>query len=75
MAKLIKICMNEDPGKRPTFDVIIPILEKMKNELRKLENDDHKTILSKLNIASLGTTDLFNFSFSTNKHQHFYKSK
>jgi integrin-linked kinase len=30
MAKLIKICMNEDPGKRPTFDVIIPILEKMK---------------------------------------------
>jgi len=30
MAKLIKICMNEDPGKRPTFDMIIPILEKMK---------------------------------------------
>jgi len=30
MAKLIKICMNEDPGKRPTFDVLIPILEKMK---------------------------------------------
>ena len=24
MAKLIKICMNEDPGKRPTFDMIIP---------------------------------------------------
>ena len=30
MAKLIKICMNEDPGKRPTFDQIIPILEKMR---------------------------------------------
>jgi len=30
MAKLIRICMNEDPGKRPTFDMIIPILEKMK---------------------------------------------
>ena len=30
MAKLIRICMNEDPGKRPTFDQIIPILEKMK---------------------------------------------
>lgn len=30
IAKLIKICMNEDPGKRPTFDMIIPILEKMK---------------------------------------------
>lgn len=30
MAKLIRICMNEDPGKRPTFEQIIPILEKMK---------------------------------------------
>jgi integrin-linked kinase len=29
MAKLIRICMNEDPGKRPSFDQIIPILEKM----------------------------------------------
>jgi hypothetical protein len=25
-----RICMNEDPGKRPSFDMIIPILEKMK---------------------------------------------
>ncbi|XP_020999850.1 scaffold protein ILK [Parasteatoda tepidariorum] len=30
MARLIQICMNEDPGKRPTFDMILPILEKMK---------------------------------------------
>lgn len=30
MARLIKICMNEEPGKRPTFDQIIPILDKMK---------------------------------------------
>lgn len=30
MARLIKICMNEEPGKRPSFDQIIPILEKMK---------------------------------------------
>nr|CAI5860619.1 unnamed protein product [Callosobruchus analis] len=29
MTKLINICMNEDPGKRPTFDMILPILEKM----------------------------------------------
>ncbi|OQR68578.1 integrin-linked protein kinase-like, partial [Tropilaelaps mercedesae] len=28
-SKLIRICMNEDPGKRPTFEQIIPILEKM----------------------------------------------
>lgn len=30
ITKLIRICMNEDPGKRPTFDMITPILEKMK---------------------------------------------
>jgi len=30
MSKMIRICMNEDPGKRPTFDQIIPILEKMR---------------------------------------------
>lgn len=30
LAKLIKICMNEDPGKRPKFDMVVPILDKMK---------------------------------------------
>ncbi|KAL3275029.1 hypothetical protein HHI36_019801 [Cryptolaemus montrouzieri] len=30
LSKLIKICMNEDPGKRPKFDMIVPILDKMK---------------------------------------------
>ena len=30
MQKLIKICMNEDPQKRPKFEMIIPILEKLK---------------------------------------------
>lgn len=30
MHKLIKICMNEDPLKRPKFEMIIPILEKLK---------------------------------------------
>lgn len=30
MAKLTRICMNEDPGKRPSFEQIIPILEKMR---------------------------------------------
>uniref|UniRef100_A0A6P7GRD2 Integrin-linked protein kinase-like n=1 Tax=Diabrotica virgifera virgifera TaxID=50390 RepID=A0A6P7GRD2_DIAVI len=29
MTKLINICMNEDPGKRPTFDMILPILDRM----------------------------------------------
>lgn len=29
MARLTKICMNEEPGKRPSFDQIIPILTKM----------------------------------------------
>lgn len=31
LTKLIRICMNEDPGKRPSFDMIVPILEKMQN--------------------------------------------
>jgi integrin-linked kinase len=30
LARLIKICMNEEPGKRPAFDQVIPILDKMK---------------------------------------------
>lgn len=29
LSKLIKICMNEDPGKRPKFDMVVPILDKM----------------------------------------------
>jgi integrin-linked kinase len=29
IVRLIKICMNEDADKRPTFDQIIPILEKI----------------------------------------------
>jgi len=31
MSRMVKICMNEDPAKRPRFDMIIPILEKMKS--------------------------------------------
>ncbi|CAL1261418.1 unnamed protein product [Larinioides sclopetarius] len=30
MSRLIRICMNEDPGKRPSFEMILPILDKMK---------------------------------------------
>nr|CAD7424851.1 unnamed protein product [Timema monikensis] len=30
LAKLVKICMNEDSGKRPKFDMVLPILDKMK---------------------------------------------
>lgn len=29
ISKLIRICMNEDPGKRPKFDMVVPILDKM----------------------------------------------
>uniref|UniRef100_A0A0N5B019 Protein kinase domain-containing protein n=1 Tax=Syphacia muris TaxID=451379 RepID=A0A0N5B019_9BILA len=29
MGRLMNICLNEDPGRRPMFDQIIPILEKM----------------------------------------------
>lgn len=31
MTRLVKICMNEEAAKRPRFDMIIPILEKMKS--------------------------------------------
>ena len=34
MAKLIKICMHEDPAKRPTFEQVITILDKMKKNSR-----------------------------------------
>ncbi|KAK2716178.1 integrin-linked protein kinase homolog pat-4-like [Artemia franciscana] len=30
LAKMIRICMNEDSGKRPSFEMILPILEKMR---------------------------------------------
>ncbi|VDK46091.1 unnamed protein product [Anisakis simplex] len=29
MRRLMNICLNEDPGRRPNFDQVIPILEKM----------------------------------------------
>ncbi|XP_062608206.1 integrin-linked protein kinase-like isoform X3 [Saccostrea cucullata] len=32
MSRLVKICSNEEPGKRPKFDMIIPILEKLKQK-------------------------------------------
>ena len=30
MIKLVKICMNEDPGKRPSFEQVLTVLEKMR---------------------------------------------
>uniref|UniRef100_A0A1A8LIK3 Scaffold protein ILK n=1 Tax=Nothobranchius pienaari TaxID=704102 RepID=A0A1A8LIK3_9TELE len=32
ICKLMKICMNEDPAKRPKFDMIVPILDKMQDK-------------------------------------------
>ncbi|XP_067889059.1 integrin-linked protein kinase [Heterodontus francisci] len=32
ICKLMKICMNEDPAKRPKFDMIVPIMEKMQDK-------------------------------------------
>ncbi|VDN55079.1 unnamed protein product [Dracunculus medinensis] len=29
MGRLMNICLNEDPGRRPNFDQLIPILERM----------------------------------------------
>ena len=30
MSRLVKICMNEEAAKQPRFDMVIPIMEKMK---------------------------------------------
>ena len=32
--------MNEEPGKRPSFDMIIPILEKMKKQVLLYTNTE-----------------------------------
>ncbi|KAJ3588674.1 hypothetical protein NHX12_009528 [Muraenolepis orangiensis] len=32
VCKLMRLCMNEDPAKRPKFDMIVPILEKMQDK-------------------------------------------
>ena len=32
MAQMIRICMKEEPSKRPKFEQIVPILEKMANQ-------------------------------------------
>lgn len=35
ICKLMKICMNEDPAKRPKFDMIVPILDKMQDKWKR----------------------------------------
>lgn len=30
MTRLMELCMNEDPGKRPRFDMLMPLLDKMR---------------------------------------------
>lgn len=30
MVRLLDLCMNEDPGKRPRFDMLLPLLDKMR---------------------------------------------
>uniref|UniRef100_A0A3P9PHY2 Scaffold protein ILK n=1 Tax=Poecilia reticulata TaxID=8081 RepID=A0A3P9PHY2_POERE len=32
ICKLMRLCMNEDPAKRPKFDMIVPILDKMQDK-------------------------------------------
>lgn len=30
MVRLLDLCMNEDPGKRPRFDMLLPLLDRMR---------------------------------------------
>lgn len=36
ICKMMRLCMNEDPAKRPKFDMIVPILEKMQDKWLQL---------------------------------------
>ena len=43
ICKLMKICMNEDPAKRPKFDMIVPILEKMQDKWKTTSASPYRT--------------------------------
>ncbi|KAM7537931.1 hypothetical protein Aperf_G00000079042 [Anoplocephala perfoliata] len=40
IVRLLDLCMNEDPGKRPRFDMLLPLLDKMR------ERAGHSTLAS-----------------------------
>ena len=44
VSKLIRICMNDDAMKRPKFEMLIPILEKLKNS----SSTDHSAVHPKV---------------------------
>lgn len=41
ICKLMRLCMNEDPAKRPKFDMIVPILEKMQDKWMHVHQFTH----------------------------------
>ena len=53
MAKMISICMKEDPLKRPKFDQIVAILEKMANQWNRIFFSNSSTLNSSVPFFKL----------------------
>lgn len=68
----MKICMNEDPAKRPKFDMIVPILEKMQDKWKTSSDllyltDEQQDILTQIWLWDVGVV-LTNIALKSHSH-------
>lgn len=68
----MKICMNEDPAKRPKFDMIVPILEKMQDKWKMSSDllyltDEQQDILTQIWLWDVGVV-LTNIALKSHSH-------